>query len=85
MLTFTGLLNSTIETLEKYVKYVKVNKKKTDGVLIINFEHISHLFLVFQVNVDWVWINIGRITKESSFVLCSLSQNAKQKLPEGGI
>ena len=46
--------NSRVETLQKGVKYVQVNKKITkttsmtsSGVFIINFEHISHLFLVF--------------------------------------
>ena len=39
MLTFT-CLKSIIETLEKDVKYVQ-------SVLIINFELISHLLLVF--------------------------------------
>ena len=46
----------TIETLEQGVKYVKVNKKNNTperrhwrrfGVFIVNFEHISHLVLVF--------------------------------------
>ena len=42
----------TIETLEQRVKYIKVNNKDTratpcSAVFIVNFEHISHLVLVF--------------------------------------
>ena len=44
---------STIETLEKVWNILKVNNKNTRttsvryGVFIVNFEHISYLFLVF--------------------------------------
>ena len=39
---------STIKTLEKGVKYVKEWRLwRRYGVFIVNFEYISHLFLVF--------------------------------------
>ena len=37
----------TIETPEQH-------HCRRSGVLIVNFEHFSHLVLVFQVNADWV-------------------------------
>ena len=38
----------TIETLEQGLKYVQSYKDtRTPGVFIVNFEHISHLALVF--------------------------------------
>ena len=43
-LTFTGS-NRKIETLEKGKKYFK--RWRRSSVFIVNFEHISHLFLVF--------------------------------------
>ena len=46
-LTFT-CSKSTIETLEKGVKYV----------FIVNFEHISHLFLVLPF-VDFEQVNVS--------------------------
>ena len=36
----------TIETLEQGVKYVQSQWRRS-GVFIVNFEHISHLVLVF--------------------------------------
>ena len=36
----------TTETVEKGVNIFKVNSKDT-SVFIVNFEHVSHLFLVF--------------------------------------
>ena len=44
-LTFT-CSKSTIATLEKSLKYVQ-----SSGVFIVNFEHISHLYLVFRVSI----------------------------------
>ena len=41
-LTFT-FSNSTIETLEKRVKYIR----RRSGTFIVNFGHIPSLFLVF--------------------------------------
>ena len=38
--------NSTIETIEKGVKYIQRQWDRL-GVFIVNFEHISHLVLVF--------------------------------------
>ena len=42
----------TIETLEQGVKYVqkltiKTPERRRSGVFIVNFEHISHLVVVF--------------------------------------
>ena len=60
-LTFTWS-KSIIETLEKGANIFKVNNKNTDvvsSVLIVDFEHISHLFSSVsivdfeQVNVSW--------------------------------
>ena len=54
-LTFT-CSSSTIETIEKVMKYVQINKtmktreghqKRRSDHLIVNFEHFSHFFLVF--------------------------------------
>ena len=45
----------TIESLEQVLNMLKVNKGtkrrqwRRSGVLIVNFEYISHLVLVFQV------------------------------------
>ena len=36
----------TIETPEQGVEYVYCNSRRSGG-FIVNFEHISHLFLVF--------------------------------------
>ena len=47
--------NLTIESLEQVLNMLKVNKGtkrrqwRRSGVLIVNFEYISHLVLVFQV------------------------------------
>ena len=52
-LTFT-CLKSTMETLEKGMKYFKLTIKtperrqwRPSGVFIVNFEHILHVFLKF--------------------------------------
>ena len=37
----------TIETVEQGVKYVQSLQWRGSGVFIVNFEHISHLALVF--------------------------------------
>ena len=37
---------STVETLEKGLKYVQIRQCRRFGVFIVNFEHISLLFLV---------------------------------------
>ena len=42
----------TIETLEQVAKYVQIGNWRRSGVFIINFEHISHLFLVSIVNFE---------------------------------
>ena len=36
--------NSTIQTLEKDIKFAR---RRRSGVFIVNFEHVSQLFLVF--------------------------------------
>ena len=40
-------LNLTLETLEQGVKYVQRRHWRCSGVFIVNFEHISHLAMVF--------------------------------------
>ena len=45
-LTFTSS-KSTIETVEKGVKYVQICHWRHSGVFIVNFKHISPLFLMF--------------------------------------
>ena len=47
-LTFT-CSNSTIETVEKGVKYRQLRRS---GVFIINFEHISHLLLSLLLTLN---------------------------------
>ena len=37
----------TIETLEQGVNYVQICQWRRSGVFIVNFEHISHLVLLF--------------------------------------
>ena len=62
-LTFT-CSKSTIETLEKGVKHWR-----RSAVFIVNFEHISHLCLVFsivdfeQLNVSWEAVTCGVLVK----------------------
>ena len=41
------LLKVTIKTLEKYVKYVQNKQQRRKNDIVVNFEHISRLFLVF--------------------------------------
>ena len=43
--TFT-CSKSTIETVEKGIKHVQSHRRRS-GNFIVNFEHISHLYLVF--------------------------------------
>ena len=45
-----------IETLEKGVKYVQ-SQWRPSGVFIVNFEHISHVFLV--LSRCWQYGNVG--------------------------
>ena len=50
---------SKVKALEKGLKYFQSFHWRRSGVFIVNFEHISHLLLVFllltfeQVNVCW--------------------------------
>ena len=37
----------TKETLEQSVKYVRTQQWRRSGIFIVNFEHISHLVVVF--------------------------------------
>ena len=37
----------TEETLEQGVKYVQIKDTRTTSVFVVNFEHISHLVLLF--------------------------------------
>ena len=39
--------NLTIETLEEGVKHVQLCHWRRSSIFIVNFEHISHLVLVF--------------------------------------
>ena len=41
------LLKVTVKTLEKYVKYVQNKQQRRKNDIVVNFEHISRLFLVF--------------------------------------
>ena len=70
--------NTTIETLEKGVKYVQSKTIKTpkrrqwrrSDVFIVNFKHISHFFLMFLLLTLDRWI-LARITK-TFFMQCPL-------------
>ena len=51
-----------METLDKGVKYVQYHQVRRSGVFIVNFEHISHLFLVYLlyylcIHVDFLPLN----------------------------
>ena len=41
--------NSTIETLEKDLKFLKSQQWRRSGVFIVNFEYILYIFLVFPL------------------------------------
>ena len=49
----------TIETLEQDVKY-DPSQWRCTGVFVFNFEHISHLFLVFLLIVSDVYFESSK-------------------------
>ena len=62
----------TIETLEQNVKYVQLTRKtlerrqwRRSGVFLVNFEHISHLALVFLLLTLNMQLPAGHLKTEN--------------------
>ena len=72
---------STIETLEKDVKYIQKVPIKTaerrhrrcSRVFSVNFDHISQIFLVFLLLTLNIWENIFPTITKSSIIILPLN------------
>ena len=68
----------------KYKLLLKTPERRHSGVFIVNFEHISHLFLSSvpivdsgQVNVSWDWECTQTIITYSKLTIKALDQGVK--------